>query len=305
MRHAPAAAIVTEVEPPHKSAQEVLAHPRFAEARRAHIEQFVAIFSGDAFMTRLLSDSARLMLASLLVGMYAAHDPDDPATWATPGRVQEIVAGTGVASPRHVEDIIARLLQTQFVEVVKSVRDKRIHILTPTEELLAYDREYVAALHHFLHVLYPDRGYAAVIAQDSRIHLAIRKAGFAVFPRATAFLSRHPAMMTFLSHDAGYMAFLLIARSELLGSDAHHGPSYIDIADRLGVSRTHVRKLLAEAEAAGYVTVGAKGGRGVKILPPMWDAFNEFLADMESGHDAIAQTAFRALREEAQTCGAE
>ena len=51
------------------------------------------------------------------------------------------------------------------------------------------------------------------------------------------------------------------------GGDAHVAVPYADVGDRFAVSRTHVRKLLADAEAHRLVKLHARGGRRVEILP--------------------------------------
>jgi DNA-binding MarR family transcriptional regulator len=277
-----------------KSAEEILAHPRFAEARRAHIQSFAGFFTGNRFLIRLLSDSASLMLAALLVGFHAAYDEEKRATWATLGRLQELLAERGVASRRRLNDLIARFRHIGYIEQVASASDRRIRILKPTKLLVAHDRTYEAALHLPLHVLYPDRGYEAVIREDAHLHLAIRRAGFYSLLTATAFMARNPVVMTFLSRDAGYLALLLVAWAILSKADSKE-LSYTAIAGHLGVSRTHIRKLFVEAATGGYVNIS--GGRVLEIRPPLWEAFDRFLADLEAGRDAIAQKAFASLKE--------
>jgi DNA-binding transcriptional MocR family regulator len=116
---------------------------------------------------------------------------------------------------------------------------------------------------------------------------------FYALPQAMAFM-RHAPFMMFLARDAGYLAFLLVAQAELSKSD--RGPSFTSMSDDLGVSRTHIRNLFVEAEAAGYVRLGARR-RPVEILPPPWEAYDRFVADVQADQDAIAQIAFARLRE--------
>ena len=68
------------------------------------------------------------------------------------------------------------------------------------------------------------------------------------------------------------------------------GPTWTALSDDLGVSRSHLRSLFGEAEAAGYVRLGTR--RPVEVLPSLWDAYDRFLANMQADQDAIAQTAF-------------
>lgn len=278
---------------PGKTAEEILAHPRFADARRAHIDALVGLFAGDRFVTRLMIDAGIITFRGLLVGFHAAYDENDPATWATPGQVRQQIVERGLASARRVDDMIARFRQARYIESVVSPADNRVHILKPTERLIAHDRDHLAVYHRFLLDLYPGRGYEWTIGKDLRVQLAIRKALFYAMPQAMAFM-RHLPVMMFLSRDAGYLAFLLAAQAECAGSDAL---SFTSIARCLGVSRTHIRNLFVEAEGAGYVRLGPKGSRPIEIMPALRDAYDLFVADVQADQDKIAQIAFANLRE--------
>jgi hypothetical protein len=274
-----------------KTAEEILAHPRFAEARRAHIDALVGLFAGDRFVTRLMNDAGTITLRGLLVGFHAAHDENDPTTWATPGQVRKHIVDRGLASARRVDDMIARFRQARYISSVVSPADNRVRILTPTGRLITHDRDHLAVYHRFLLDLYPGRGYEWTIGKDIRAQLAIRKALLYAMPQAMAFM-RHVPVMMFLSHDAGYLAFLLVAQADLADSD---DLSFRSIAHRLGVSRTHIRNLFVEAEAAGYVRLGPKRSRPVEIMPVLRDAYDRFLADVQADQDTIAQIAFANL----------
>jgi hypothetical protein len=197
-----------------KTAEEILAHPRFAEARRAHIDALVGLFADNRFVTRLMIDSGTIMLRALLVGFHVAHDEDDRTTWATLGQVQNVLVERGLASARRVEDLVARFRQVGYVVSVESPSDIRVRILKPTEQLLAHDRDHLAVYHRFLYDLYPDHGHDWTLRQDPRVHFAIRKAMFLALDKATVF-TRHQPIMTFLSRNAGYCAFLLVAQAAL------------------------------------------------------------------------------------------
>jgi hypothetical protein len=277
-----------------KTADEILAHPRFADARRAHVDALVELFAGDRFVTRMMADAGVITLRGFLASFHAAYDENDRTTWATPGQLQKLIVERGLASARRLDDLMARFRQARYVLSVVSPIDNRVRILTPTERLLAHDRAHLAAYHRFLHELYPERGYDWTLRQDPRVQLAIRKAGFYALPQALTFI-RHASIMTFLARDAGYLAFLLVAQAEL--SDSNRRPSFTSMSDDLGVSRTHIRNLFVEAEDAGYVRLGRKRSRQVEIMPPLWEADDRFVADVQAGQDAIAQIAFANLRE--------
>jgi DNA-binding FadR family transcriptional regulator len=63
--------------------------------------------------------------------------------------------------------------------------------------------------------------------------------------------------------------------------------SYSDAGARIGVSRTHVRKLLNEAQDRGLVRLTRGASQLVEPKPALVKAFDRFLANSMAGHDLI------------------
>ena len=87
---------------------------------------------------------------------------------------------------------------------------------------------------------------------------------------------------------------------------------YGDVGDRFGVSRTHVRTLLAAAEQAGLVKLHALGGRRVEILARLWSTHGRGIAGGARVDDrwfapmsraALAQAIRRARRRDIEVQG--
>jgi DNA-binding MarR family transcriptional regulator len=276
-----------------KQPDELRAHPRFPEGRRAHVDAFAGFFETEPFHARLLLDSSRLTVAALLVGFHAAYDESDPSTWPTLGAFQDIVERKHLASRRQVTEILARFRNTGYARAVSNPADRRTRLIQPTDKLIEKDRVYTCELLRPLNVLYPDRGYGPALAHDAAFHRAFRKAGFLLLQHATSFMEGNPLIMGLLARHAGYLGLLLVMRATL--ARGAQGTSFAALAGRLGVSRTHVRALFEDLERAGCVSLGGKGGRSITLLPPIWDAFDHFLADHESGNDALGQFALRLM----------
>ena len=238
-----------------------------------------------------MRDAATISLRGFLVAFEFIHDDNDPRTWATSARVRKRISERGLASPRRIDHLLARFRQENYIVPVAPAADKRVRILKPTERLIAHDRDHLATYHRFLLDLYPGRGYEWTKARDPRAQAAIRRAALRETSQAMAFM-RHAPFMMFLVRDAGYLAFLLVAQAEL--ADNGETVSFTVVAKRLGVSRTHIRNLFLEAEAAGFIRLG-DAGAPVTILPALWTAYDHFLADVQSAQDAIAQIAFAKL----------
>lgn len=270
------------------TAEQILAHPRFADARAVHVDALVALFTGDSFAARMMADAGVIAMRAFLVALKLSHEADDPATWATPGHVKRWLVERGLARPRRVDDLLARFLQAGYVEAGPSPADRRTRIIVATDRLIGHDRAHLAAYHRFLLELFPGRGYDWVLGQDGAAHRAFRRAALRDQARATSAYT-HDAIRLFLARDTGYLAFLLVAQAQLSGTD---GPSWTALSDTLGVARSHLRTLFGEAERAGYVELRPRSRRLVEILPSLWEAYDRFLAGVQADQDAIAQSAW-------------
>src|SRR5204863_2322854 len=99
--------------------------PRFAEARRAHVDAFTGFFETEPFLVRLLLDSSRLTLMALLVGFHSAYDENKPSTWPTLGAFQDILERKKLASRRQVTEILARFRNTGYAQAAPNPADRR------------------------------------------------------------------------------------------------------------------------------------------------------------------------------------
>ena len=115
-----------------------------------------------------------------------------------------------------------------------------------------------------------------------------------LFALGAKILHGNPIMMLFQGRDAGVM--VLIKMIEMAGQQS--GPerlkvSYADLGGRFGVSRTHVRNLLEDAEKLDLVRLTQEGGQFVELLPPVLQAFDRLVGEAISGLDLCYQLALR------------
>lgn len=270
------------------SLEDILGHPDFADACRLYLDHFLKVYGGDPFLVRLLIESGRFFVYNLTVVLEAAQDPACRDTWPTVGLLKEKMAILGMASGRHIDDLIARLCAVGYMELRPSDQDRRIRILKTTEKLRAHDRDWLAAHYAPLAFLYPQNDYGLVMRRDPEFQAAYRSICIQFMPVAAGLLASMPDMMLFFDRAAGYMvmaALLLAASAEPDHRQA--GVSYADVGERFGVSRTHVRKLLVAAEQAGLVKLHARGGHRVEILPRLWSSHSRSVAGGMYLHDML------------------
>lgn len=270
----------------YHSSAEILEHPRFATARTAYVEAVLGLYEGDAFLNRLLMEAGRQVTFNIIVSLHCAHDEADRATWPTMRRLKEELRISGLSSERRLEDLVARLVHFGLLELRPSDRDRRVRLLTPSARMLALDRDWLAAHHVPLRVMFPDPGYRQAVERDPAFQRVHRAMALGFSAEGAKPMARHSAMMRYLGRDAGMMIlFKLVQMTAAAG--AIEELSYTDLGARFGVSRTHVRTLLADAERNGDLDLSGRSGRRVELKPSILRAFDSFVADSMSGHDVM------------------
>jgi DNA-binding MarR family transcriptional regulator len=279
---------------------EVLAHPRFAVGRAAFVDGVIALHEGDAYHSRLLVEAMRQVTFNLIISLHLNHDVTDRATWPTPRRLKDELQTFGLSSERRVDALVNRFIQLGYVESLPSEQDGRMRILAPTPKMMSIDREWLAYHYVPLHVMFPERGYGEPVARDAAFQRVHRLVALDFSAKGAEIMASHPAVMQFMSRDAGMLVLIKLVQMQTSASDGAKRLSYADIGKRFGVSRTHVRSLLEDAAEAGDVTLSGRGGRLVELNPPLLESFDRFIADAMSGHDMIYKLTRERLADEAR-----
>lgn len=280
--------------PSHRSREEILAHPQFAAARKAMLDAMLGLYEHDPFLNRLLLEAGRNVVFTVLMCLHARSSVADPATWPTLRLLKQEMAGFGLASPRRIVDLVARLIKTGYLEQVAVPRDRRVRILQPTHKMIAQDQDWLISHYAPLQLLYPDPGYGPIMGRDPAFQQRHRLVAASLFPFAAQLLARNPVMVQFMIREAGMM--MLIKLLQLAGPAAEITAqiSYVDIGARFGVSGTQVRKLLEEAEQQGLVRLTRGREQAVQLAPALVEAFDRFIGDTMAGHDLVYEMARRA-----------
>jgi DNA-binding MarR family transcriptional regulator len=282
---------------PRLAYEDIVGHPRLPEARKLYLDRFLALYEGDPFLVRLLLESGRFLVYMVAIVLEAAQDPARRETWLTVDRFKRGMALFGLASDRHIDGLISRLCAVGYMERRPAEQDRRVRILTPTEKLRAHDREWLAAHFAPLSILYPSHDYGPVMRHDRQFHDLFRRTSLPFLPLGAKMFLSVPEMLLFLSHAGGYPVIAALLQAAMAQPDNPNvGVPYGDIGERFGVSRTHVRNLLAAAEQAGLVKLHARGGRRVEILPRLWSSHDRGIAGGMYLHDMVFLATERAAR---------
>lgn len=276
--------------PPRVTIEDILTHPRLAQARRGYLDSFLEVYDGDPFLIRLLIESGRFLVYYIILLLESAHDPARRETWPTVGLVKEtmVAFGLGRASDRHIDHLIARLCTAGCLESRPSEHDRRVRILTTGEKLRQHDRDWLVANYTPLAMLYPHHDYSLVLQCTPQFQVMHRRANIPFMRLGAALMAEIPDVMVFFDHSAGPVVVAALLQAAMMqGEDPCAVVPYADIGERFGVSRTHVRRLLVAAEERGLLKLHARGGHRVEVLPRMWATHDAGMARGMYLHDIL------------------
>ena len=286
-----------------RTAEEILAHPRFSEARQQHCRGILELYRNRSF-SQIYMSASRNVICAVLICQYAAHDPADRSTWPTLGHLQDTAERFQLSGRRMVEHFVGRLKQVGYVEEVPAPSDRRAKLLKPTEAMLAHDRQYTVALFAPLMTLFPHPDYLPAITMDPEFHLSQRMVGMSLMGQAQHVIDRHRALMALSVRDAASGVLLWLVDAVHRAGVEPLKVSTSELGEMFSVSRTHIRSVLHGLERLGFIALCAPAGElCFEVRPALFAAFDSFLADVLASQDLIAQLV-KALPRGAPTCGA-
>lgn len=276
----------------HRSPEAIFSHPDLSAARQAYVEALLRLYEHDASGNRLLVEATRGVVFFIILSLYFAYDKEQRSSWPTIRLLKETVGLFGLSSNRRVDAIVALLVQQGFITSEPATADRRARILAPTEKGLQHDREWLAANYAPLDAMFPDPGYGPAMRRDPAFQRAQRTVASTMTSQGADIMASNPAVMFFMGRDAGIMIlFKLVEQIDASGSAPF---SWTDLGRRFGVSRTHVRKLLRDAQDENLVTL-ADGV--VSLSADLLGAFDRFMVGSMLGHDLIFTQAINILAE--------
>jgi hypothetical protein len=272
---------------------QILNHPRLPDARRTYLGSFLQLYEGDPFLVRLLLEAGRFFVFHCVAVLEAAQDPSRRETWFTVAALKRQLAMFGYASGRQVDHLVARLREVGFLEQRRAPGDGRVRMLAATHKLRSHHTEWLATHYIPLAMLFPDHDYSPVLARDRAFHVLHCSTCLPFHPVSARLMMTLPDTLLFFTHAAGPLIQNAVLKAAMDAADPNAAVPYIDAADRFGVSRTHVRNLMTNAEAAGLVRITGHGGHSILILPRFWASYDRGLAIGMYLHDAVTLVAMR------------
>lgn len=284
----------------HLTAEQILAHPDFPAARRVFVSEHARVYEAGVFPAQFGADAGRVTTLAIIVCLHAGYEPSDRATWPTLSHLKETVARFGFASPRLIDSFVARLVQTGYLELQQQPEDNRVRLLFPTESLLAWDREWMAAHYAPLETLYPEPGFEPARRRDAAFQAVHARSAIAAFDAIIAMMWSNLEIIFFLSSTSALI--ILLSLFDMGGSDPEsriREADLVQLAPRFAVSRSHVRNILAIAQERKFLVRSGPRNAFIHLTPHWVSAFDRFIAGSLAQSDLTYRLALRRMAVEA------
>jgi hypothetical protein len=266
-------------------ARAIMNRPGFNSALATHSDAMFKLYkdaqvAGAQLARFLVNETARALIANLCIYLDLTFEPGDPRSGLTIRKIQKICVDRDVASPGRAFAFLKMMQLSGYLEAVP-VSDKRVKLLRPTRKLRSYRSELMHSIYSALDHVAPGADYAcrgASPAVDRSILLVSGKDFFG----GLLLLDYHPDIKMFADRDGGYHFLLKILReARLFSGDAPAEKISISLQDasrRSGLSRSHLRSILLEAERRELIAFETGASNRIRLTPKLIEEFKEQVA---------------------------
>lgn len=276
----PTSVLDLPVRPSHEAVLRLRAHPDFVRAMIASARGSVALHRNSRMVSWMLSDRARALLPYVVFYLDATSRDDDPRSGLTVSRAKALCAETGICSPGRAAACMALLQFGGFIMPAPASADRRVRRLVPSEKLKAVQRERLVRQFGAIAIVMPEVADALPLVGDAGFERAFWRQMGEQFIGGVRVLD-YADLGLFAERNAGMVIlFSLMLAGQADDRTLPAGPLAIplaEIARNFQVSRTHVLRLLRDAEAAGFLAREGAPDR-LRFLPPLVDALQNMFA---------------------------
>lgn len=262
--------------------RELLKHPRFEEAKRHHCREVPATRLHQYFRHTLDADAGAFGLGIAIIGL----NHFDKINGASIETVIFALERGGIASATRVRAMVDILEHEGMLQILPNEHDKRRKRLVFTEPFMTAQRHWFEAVLTGTAMIFDLPGAPAELAfAPKMLERYINGVMLRNFVDGFTIFEGMPEIEAFMLRKHGFLLLLQIAGTQGLEVEVDRS----ELAERFGVSRTHIAAMLRDAEAAGWLKRQPPSSR--IILDP---AFRESLDLFVSRELAIVGMWFEA-----------
>ncbi|QCI63132.1 hypothetical protein [Phreatobacter stygius] len=276
------------------------AHPGFAQAMRQSADGIVRLHRGSHLLNWLVDDRSRMLFSYFALHLHMTRDPADPASGITPTAMKEIAVAQQICSRGRAAVMLQLMRIAGYLAPDPAKTDRRRQRLIATDKLVQLMQERWRFNFGAMAPLFADGPRLVAALDDPAYVAALLGAMHARFSAGFRFLTHAPELGLFAERSGGMVLLTsLITSGEADDTVPPSRPvtaSISALARRVSVSRPHMRKLLRDAEAQGFIARVGAGDELIVFRPVLADAARSFFAMMflmlaDCGREALAERA--------------
>jgi hypothetical protein len=232
-------------------------HPAFDAAALAFCRGMTGFHAGRWVLNVGLSDTPRFVVAALVIHLDAAWPGG-----ATTARVARLCQAGGLAGPKAAKGALSVFRAAGLIRDRPDGSDRRARRLAPTPALLGLMCENLTMRLQAQEALTPLPAAAADWAATEGVLAAFLGRNIEAYAGMDFRLyDGFPEVRAFMDRQCGYLILLeLVAAQLAVSCGAVPRLSLSALAQRFDVSRAHVRRLLTDGLAHGWLRVCGHGG---------------------------------------------
>lgn len=278
-------------------------HPGFLDGLARYGALMPDYFSDNIMLNRVVTEAWRFEMLVYTLHLHDQRDPGDPRSGLTIANLQRLCAAQKCASRGRVLAILGIMTVAGYLRRSKPTGDGRVVLLEPSAAFIDIVEGWNHRILAIGDAIVADDPLAPWHAAHPRFGWEMRRLGAEGLLRGWKLLAPFPEVNHFVSRDGGWMLLLsCVAETMRLGGRDSLVPLSIDLkafGARFGVSRSHLRRLLESAYAAGLLDAPPRNGAHIVLSPVLVASFLACMAselDYYRGHALTTRDGMKAGR---------
>lgn len=226
--------------------------PDFPGVRKNYIRELSAYREASRPVAKLIANEDRYRALNFFFFLWAEHLGTGGTGAITYGELFEICR-RGEVTPRVLKTMLAIAEFSGFVIRSRNPADGRSWLYAPTPAMIAFPQHWLMPAANALDTLLPGCDRSTRLREDPGVLVHFYRSGGREFAAGVQPMTIQPEFMTFFGVKEGGAVFtmaLLIAEM-----DGERPPSRTEIAQRYGLTKSQVTKLVVYGEEIGLLTV--------------------------------------------------
>lgn len=248
----------------------LVSHPLFPAAVRHMLDSFLRLQDGY-LINKLNADEGRHFVSIFALALHAEYHADPSRPGLTQARLKRVCAPLGVMGHGRIEATLGLLRQARLLVEAPPGPDGRQRRLEPSEALVAQFQTRIGFHLEALGMLLPDRGHLALLKDDPAFFWKMAWLRAQTVSNEPSLQTRLPALAAAAQTEGGYVILCALLRA-LEGEPGLPCPGIVALpyaknAERFGLSRTQMRRVVSRLEMHGLVRAEEPGGHAIAVQP--------------------------------------